>query len=298
MKYKYRLVENEEPTTPDSGGEENGLRRMDIPKELKLTTHGNVTADDIIRILEDPKYFSDAFIFKPDDLKDFERKVFGDKPTSDKFINTNKTIYDENGIKLYNEIENSVKDRFERKDFIIKKDKSNKTIFAFPIKNKKHQDLVVAYLNVKPKTYIKPKKIVNPKTNEVYLTFNTSDKKDIEKILKAAEKAVDPKTNQKAISSKDYSLETIDKEDENKLRESIKEIIFKKLNVNESLLSSEIKQAIAKVDPNMSYVDFAVAVANVIKDDYGNDNIEPFMKVLHKELGLNDESKLKKEITK
>ena len=152
MKYKYKLVENEEPTT-NGGGEESGLRRMNIPKELKLTTHGNVTADDIIRILEDPKYFSDAFIYKPDDLKDFERKVFGDKPTSDKFINTNKTIYDENGIKLYNEIENSVKDRFERKDFIIKKDKSNKTIFAFPIKNKKHQDLVVAYLNVKPKTH-------------------------------------------------------------------------------------------------------------------------------------------------
>ena len=285
MKYKYKLVENEEPTT-NGGGEESGLRRMDIPKELKLTTHGNVTADDIIRILEDPKYFSDAFIHKPDDLKDFERKVFGDKPTSDKFINTNKTIYDENGIKLYNEIENSVKDRFERKDFIIKKDKSNKTIFAFPIKNKKHQDLVVAYLNVKPKTYIKPKKI-----DDSTLTFNTSDKKDIDKILKAAQEA-------KAISSKDYSLETIDKEDEDKLRESIKEIIRKKLNVNESLLSSEIKQAIEKVDPNMSYVDFAVAVANVIKDDYGNHNIEPFMKVLHKELNLNNESKLKKEITK
>ena len=51
MKYKYKLVENEEPTT-NGGGEESGLRRMDIPKELKLTTHGNVTTDDIIRILE------------------------------------------------------------------------------------------------------------------------------------------------------------------------------------------------------------------------------------------------------
>jgi len=284
MKYKYRLVENEEPTT-NGGGEESGLRRMDIPKELKLTTHRNVTADDIISILEDPKYLSTVFIGKSENLLDLERKVFGDKPTSDKFVNTNKKIYNENGVKLYKEIEKAVGKEFE-KNFVIKKDENNKIIFAFPVKSSSSQDLVTAYLKVKPKTDIKPKKV-----DDSTLTFNTSDKKDIEKILNAAKEA-------KAISSKDYSLETIDKEDEDKLRESIKEIMRKKLNVNESLLSSEIKQAIEKVDPNMSYVDFAVAVANVIKDDYGNHNIEPFMKVLHKELGLDDESKLKEEITK
>jgi hypothetical protein len=284
MKYKYKLVENEEPTT-NGGGEESGLRRMDIPKELKLTTHRNVTADDIISILEDPKYLSTVFIGKSENLLDLERKVFGDKPTSDKFVNTNKKIYNENGVKLYKEIEKAVGKEFE-KNFVIKKDENNKIIFAFPVKSSSSQDLVTAYLKVKPKTDIKPKKV-----DDSTLTFNTSDKKDIEKILNAAKEA-------KAISSKDYSLETIDKEDEDKLRESIKEIMRKKLNVNESLLSSEIKQAIEKVDPNMSYVDFAVAVANVIKDDYGNHNIEPFMKVLHKELGLDDESKLKEEITK
>lgn len=283
MKYKYRLVENEESTT--NGGEENGLRKMDIPKELKLTTHGNVTADDIISILEDPKYLSTVFIGKSENLLDLERKVFGDKPISDKFINTNKKIYNENGVKLYKEIEKAVGKEFE-KNFIIKKDENNKIMFAFPVKTSSSQDLVAAYLKIKPKTDIKPKKI-----DDSTLIFNTSDKKDIEKILNAAKEA-------KAISSKDYSLETIDKMDENKLRESIKEIIHKKLNVNESLLSSEIKQAIEKVDPNMSYVDFAVAIANVIKDDYGSHNIEPFMKVLHKELGLNDKFKLKEEITK
>ena len=205
MKYNYKLVENEEPTT-NSGGEESGLRKMDIPKELKLTTHGNVTADDIISILEDPKYLSTVFIDKSENLIDLEKKVFGDKPISDKFVNTNKKIYNENGVKLYKEIEKAVGKEFE-KNFVIKKDENNKIMFAFPVKTSSSQDLVAAYLKIKPKTDIKPKKI-----DDSTLTFNTSDKKDIEKILNAAKEA-------KAISSKDYSLETIDKTDESKLNE-------------------------------------------------------------------------------
>jgi PHD/YefM family antitoxin component YafN of YafNO toxin-antitoxin module len=47
-----------------------------------------------------------------------------------------------------------------------------------------------------------------------------SSKSDVEKILNNAKEA-------NVISSKDYSLETIDKLDENKLRESIKEILKK-----------------------------------------------------------------------
>ena len=47
-----------------------------------------------------------------------------------------------------------------------------------------------------------------------------------------------------------------------------------------------IAKAISKVDDSLHYEDFAIAVADIIKDDYGTHNIEPFMKVLHKELGL------------
>ena len=73
-------------------------------------------------------------------------------------------------------------------------------------------------------------------------------------------------------------------------KESVSE---SKKMIKENLLSSEIKQAIEKIDPNMSYIDFAIAVANIIKDDYGSHNIKPFMKILSKELGLITESKNK-----
>lgn len=220
MKYKYRLVENEEPSTPDDGGEENGLKKMQFPQELKLTTHRNVKVDDIVDILENPKYFSTIFISKSNNLLDLEKKVFGDKPTSDKFITINQKIYNENGNKLYKEIVDSV-GNFEvdgdgKTKTIKQKDKiTGKTLFMFPIKTAKNQKLISDYLKIKPKINIKFKKIDN-----FTLTFPMSSKSDVEKILNNAKEA-------KVISSKDYSLETIDKLDENKLRESIKEILNK-----------------------------------------------------------------------
>lgn len=220
MKYKYILVENEEPTTLDDGGEENGLKKMQFPQELKLTTHRNVKVDDIVDILENPKYFSTIFIGKSNNLLDLEKKVFGDKPTSDKFITINQKIYNENGNKLYKEIVDSV-GNFEvdgdgKTKTIKQKDKiTGKTLFMFPIKTAKNQKLISDYLKIKPKINIKFKKIDN-----FTLTFPMSSKSDVEKILNNAKEA-------NVISSKDYSLETIDKLDENKLRESIKEILKK-----------------------------------------------------------------------
>ena len=85
----------------------------------------------------------------------------------------------------------------------------------FPIKTAKNQKLISDYLKIKPKINIKFKKIDN-----FTLTFPMSSKSDVEKILNNAKEA-------NVISSKDYSLETIDKLDENKLRESIKEILKK-----------------------------------------------------------------------
>ena len=66
-------------------------------------------------------------------------------------------------------------------------------------------------------------------------------------------------------------------------------------DVNESAIfeskeSDAVKKGILKainaVDESLSYKDFAVAVAGVIKDEYGTHNIKPFMGVLHKELGI------------
>ena len=51
------------------------------------------------------------------------------------------------------------------------------------------------------------------------------------------------------------------------------------------LLAKEIDKAIIKIDENMSYEDFAVAVGKVLKDEYGTHNFSPFMDALKKELG-------------
>lgn len=47
-------------------------------------------------------------------------------------------------------------------------------------------------------------------------------------------------------------------------------------------------QAIAKVDESLSYKDFALAVATILKDEYGAHNFNPFMEVLHAELGMDE----------
>ena len=46
--------------------------------------------------------------------------------------------------------------------------------------------------------------------------------------------------------------------------------------------------AIASVDDSLSYKDFALAVAAILKDEYGSHNFGPFMEVLHAELGMNE----------
>jgi hypothetical protein len=51
-------------------------------------------------------------------------------------------------------------------------------------------------------------------------------------------------------------------------------------------LAAEINKSIVKIDDSMSYTDFAIAVAKILVDEYGEHNYAPFMKVLHNELGL------------
>jgi len=51
-------------------------------------------------------------------------------------------------------------------------------------------------------------------------------------------------------------------------------------------LATEINKVMVKIDDSMSYEDFALAVAKILKDEYGDHNYVPFMKVLHNELGM------------
>lgn len=51
-----------------------------------------------------------------------------------------------------------------------------------------------------------------------------------------------------------------------------------------SKLAPKISKAIIEIDDSMSYVDFAQAVAQVLKDDYGKHNYEGFITELKKNL--------------
>ena len=53
-------------------------------------------------------------------------------------------------------------------------------------------------------------------------------------------------------------------------------------------LAMGIYKAIDNIDPNLNYKDFASAVATVIKNEYGTHNIQPFMKELHSQLGIQE----------
>lgn len=58
--------------------------------------------------------------------------------------------------------------------------------------------------------------------------------------------------------------------------------------INESkesdALAKAINKAIIKIDDSMSYKDFAIAVATILKDEYGKQNYAPFIKELEKNL--------------
>ena len=66
---------------------------------------------------------------------------------------------------------------------------------------------------------------------------------------------------------------------------------LKEANLNENkadLAAKAIDQAIAGVDESLGYSDFAKAVATILKDEYGAHNFNPFMEVLHAELGIEE----------
>ena len=66
-------------------------------------------------------------------------------------------------------------------------------------------------------------------------------------------------------------------------------LIEARLNESKADLAAKaMDQAIAGVDESLSYKDFALAVAKILKDEYGAHNFNPFMEVLHAELGMDE----------
>lgn len=55
-----------------------------------------------------------------------------------------------------------------------------------------------------------------------------------------------------------------------------------------SQLASAINSAIEEIDSSMNYRDFAVAVANILENNYGSHLYDKFMEVLHAELGMDE----------
>ena len=71
----------------------------------------------------------------------------------------------------------------------------------------------------------------------------------------------------------------------------LKNQYLKEANLYESqadLAAKAIDQAISGVDESLGYKDFAKAIATILKNEYGTHNFNPFMEVLHAELGIKE----------
>jgi hypothetical protein len=228
MKYKYRLVEQEE------GGEETSSGNKEkAVYDLVLTPLAS-SVQDAVSALE---------------------KI------------DNYGAYVSNIRNTKSDIEQAVINHFGPNQPFAKKKAEKEKGKPFPVKTKAAIDAFIKTLSTKPS--VLKWKIVDDTL--VFPSVNNPTKKVIEKIISTV----------MDNAGLDYDLEN---------KESVSE---SKKMIKENSLSNKISQAIENIDPNMSYMDFAIAVADIIKNDYGSHNIEPFMKVLHKELGLITKSKNK-----
>jgi len=228
MKYKYRLVEQEE------GGEETSSGNKEkAVYDLVLTPLAS-SVQDAVSALE-------------------------------KIDNYGAYVSNIRNTKL--DIEQAVINHFGPNQPFAKKKAEKEKGKPFPVKTKAAIDAFIKTLSTKPS--VLKWKIVDDTL--VFPSVNNPTKKVIEKIISTV----------MDNAGLDYDLEN---------KESVSE---SKKMIKENSLSNKISQAIENIDPNMSYMDFAIAVADIIKNDYGSHNIEPFMKVLHKELGLITKSKNK-----
>jgi hypothetical protein len=203
MNYKYKLIEQEE---------DSGLKGLRAKNELILTAKGGLqNADDLLKIINDPKNLKDVFAVESRGLDDLISKVFGNKAKIPANVNLNKQIYQENGITLYKKIEDTVGKKLDKKSPVIKKDKEGKVLFAFPEITKYNKDIIEAYYNMTSEGKQAKKSSLSPKkVDDLTLKFPVGDEAILKKILKNA-----------GLTTDDYKIEK-QEISENTIRETIK----------------------------------------------------------------------------
>jgi hypothetical protein len=210
MNFKYRLIEQEE---------EDGLKGLRGKNELFLTSE-KYTADELLKILNDPKNLGDTYVGRSKELDDLYKRVFGIPTASDK---ENKDLYNTEyngfvGKDLYRDIISKVSKKFDRVPPFTKKDENGETMYYFFGKTKNNEEVVKDYYletSDSAKKFIKaditPKKIGDREIN-----FPLNDDISLKKILKAAG----------LKSGVDYEL-TKQKVEESTIRNTVREQIKK-----------------------------------------------------------------------
>ena len=184
-KYKYRLVEQEE---------EDGLKKFASKSELHLKGLGEYTADELKKVINDPKNLSGhRFNIENADLKKIKEQVFGDRPNIKATKNKNVEIYNTYGKSFYKEIENTIGREFDKRNLVKTPD------FVFPQMNAYNIKVVEDYFKSTSDKQAKKSSLSAVKIDDSTLKFPVSDEENLKNILK----------NAKLVSGKDYTLEKI-----------------------------------------------------------------------------------------
>jgi len=266
MSFKYKLKEQEE-----GGEEESGLKQLKSKNELILTALGDLTADKLMDIINDPNNLKGTFVLRSEGLKELERKVFGDTKATNE---VNQKIYQENGIKLYNEIAKEV-GGFKKgtKPFSKKKTPNSKTNnpgdpyeFLFPEKNVYNLNLIKKYFD---KTQSSKEKSIESaldlvKIDDVTLKLKPKDKSA--ETIKSQEKLIDTilTQNAKLVNGKDYSLtkqKSLDEDSYNAIREQLLKLLKENLSTAEKLIKQAEKEGHIKGDYSQMVLDTAKKIA-------------------------------------
>ena len=90
--------------------------------------------------------------------------------------------------------------------------------------------------------------------------------------------------------TRDHDVKSPHWEEEHEDEKTQNENHISKFDIFESkkseALAKAMDKAMIKIDDSMSYEDFALAVGQILRDEYGQHNFKRFMKVLHKDLGM------------
>ena len=188
-KIKNNISENEEPTFGNTSTENEW--------ELEILTD-NINAEELKDKLMDPKYFVGAFTNKSENLKNFEKTVFGEPTVSNA---TNIKTYQENGRELYKKLASFGREKgviLTSNDFDVTYD-GNKVIFMFLKKTTKNYNLVKDFYATQNKeTGSRPE--LHPNViNSTTIRFPLSDIANLNKILNNLKK-------EEILTNEDYTL--------------------------------------------------------------------------------------------